>query len=225
MLYTVYSMQSVTRLDRPNLSDDVAEEVREMIVDGRLNARRINEVQLASKLGVSRTPLREALMRLEAEGAIINQPRRGFSVRPLSIEEVEQIYSIRVILDPEALNAAGLPSQRRLKKLAELNVRLMDAADPKTVIALDDKWHLELLADCPNLILIELIEQFSIRTRRYELALMRDRHNVDRAIRDHSEIISSLERGNLARACKALRKNMEGGKAPIINWLGEQEKE
>jgi len=218
-------MQLLARLDRPNLSDDVAEKLREMIVDGKMIAQRINEVQLAAQLGVSRTPLREALTRLEAEGAVFSQPRRGFSVRALSVEEVEQIYPIRAILDPEALKVVGLPSQKRLARLTELNARLMDAADPKTVITLDDKWHLELLADCPNLTLLELIRQFILRTRRYEMALMLQHHNIDRAIRDHAEIISSLEKSDLAGACRALKKNMESGKLPIINWLREQEKE
>ena len=221
----IYTEEFTLCLDRPNLSDDVVEKLREMIVDGKVKADRINEVQLAAQLGVSRTPLREAMVRLEAEGAVISQPRRGFSVRALSVEEVEQIYPIRAILDPEALRTAGVPSQKRLARLAELNGKLMDAADLKAVITLDDKWHLEVLADCPNLALIELIKQFIIRTRRYELALMRDRHNVDRAIRDHAEIISSLERNDLDGACKALKMNMEGGKAPIINWLREREKQ
>ncbi|HKK21993.1 MAG TPA: GntR family transcriptional regulator [candidate division Zixibacteria bacterium] len=216
-------MQQTIALDRPNLSEDIAEKLREMIVDGSLEAERINEVHLARQLGVSRTPLREALMRLEAEGAVVSQPRYGFSVRPLSADEVEQIYPIRAILDPEALKAAGLPSQKSLAQLKRLNDRLMEATTPESIVTLDDKWHLELLAHCPNETLLNLIRQFMGRIRRYELALMRDRRVVENAFRDHADIIGALEKGNLSAACEALEQNLESGKTPILEWLRQCE--
>src|SRR5256885_11811966 len=96
---------------RDNISHTVAIELRNMIVDGRLPAgERINEVHLSKQLGVSRTPLREALARLNQEGALRHVPRIGYFVRPLTLEEFEQIYPIRQLLDPEALRLAGLPS-------------------------------------------------------------------------------------------------------------------
>src|SRR5262249_20391625 len=105
-------------IDRANLSDSVAANVREWIVDGRLQAGgRINEVHLAAQLGVSRTPLREALARLAAEGALTLRPRCGYYVCPLSRAEFEQIYPIRALLDPEALRLAGVPSPKRIARL------------------------------------------------------------------------------------------------------------
>mgnify|MGYP000868776508 CR=1 FL=1 len=88
---------------RGNISEAAADAVRAMIVDGRLGpGDRINEVHLSRQLGVSRTPLREALSGLVAEGALIARPRLGYFVRPLTLEEFEQIYDIRPLLDPEA---------------------------------------------------------------------------------------------------------------------------
>jgi DNA-binding GntR family transcriptional regulator len=216
-------MQKPLIINRPNLNDAVAATLREMIVDGRLHAgERINEVHLADKLGVSRTPLREALIRLVAEGALNNLPRSGFYVRPLSLEEFEQIYPIRAILDPEALRLAGLPDPKRLARLESLNQKVGEAHDPDKVISLDDAWHRELLAGCPNPVLIGLIEQFMQRTRRYELALMRERRNVLRTIHDHEDIFAALRAGDLESACVALRRNMESGRAPIVAWLSER---
>src|SRR5256886_12952136 len=89
---------------RDNISDSVAAELRRRIVDGRLPAgERINEVHLSRELGVSRTPLREALSRLAAGGALTAVPRFGFFVRPPTSDELEQIYDIRPIRDPAAL--------------------------------------------------------------------------------------------------------------------------
>src|SRR5436309_2715334 len=106
---------------RDNISDAVAIELRNMIVDGHLPAgERINEVHLSKQLGVSRTPLREALARLTQEGALRQVPRIGYFVRALTLEEFEQIYAIRPLLDPEALRLAGLPSSGRMERLWEM---------------------------------------------------------------------------------------------------------
>src|ERR1051326_4332406 len=131
---TVYSMQNAAQLlERDNLSDALADELRHRIVDGRLPAgERINEVHLSAALGVSRTPLREALNRLAQEGALINRPRIGYSVRPLTLEEFEQLYDIRPLLDPEALRLTGLPSAERLKRLRALNRKIERQRDPDT---------------------------------------------------------------------------------------------
>src|SRR6476659_6139720 len=100
-------MQTTTPLPRPSLSQAAADAVREMIVDGRLApGERINEVRLSESLGVSRTPLREALGRLAADGALSSTPSIGYAGRPLPLDEFEQLYAIRPILDLEALRLA-----------------------------------------------------------------------------------------------------------------------
>ena len=110
----------------------VADAVRDYIVDGRLKpGERINEVRLAESLRVSRTPLREALTRLAGEGAVRVVPRSGCYVADLSAQEVEQLYPIRAILDPAALQLAGLPTAHRLRELRALNTRLRNAREPK----------------------------------------------------------------------------------------------
>lgn len=213
-------MQAPVNLSRGNLSDLVMDTVRNMIVDGRLPAgERISEVQLSGELGVSRTPLREALARLSNEGALDAVPRIGYFVRPLTVSEFEQIYSIRPILDPEALRLAGLPSPERMKRLSEINQKIEKARAADAIIDLDDEWHLELVADCPNKVLIDLIKQFARRTRRYEIALMRERRNVLTTTTNHKAIMAALRKRDLKGACAALRFNCITGYAPIKEWL------
>lgn len=220
----VFSMQNTATLSRDNISDAVADELRQMIIDGRLPAgQRINEVRLSEGLGVSRTPLREALNRLAAEGALTSTPRVGYFVRPLTLEEFEQIYDIRPILDPEALRLAGLPPPERIERLEELNRELAAARDPEQAIALDDAWHMELLADCPNRVLVELIQNMIQRTRRYELTLMRETRNVIRTTKDHERIMAALREKDLSAACAALKRNMQSGRASIVEWLVARE--
>ena len=213
-------MQTPAPLHRVNISQQVAAAVREMIVDGRLGpGERINEVRLSQALGVSRTPLREALGRLAAEGAIDSTPAIGWSVRPLTVEEFEQLYEIRPILDPEALRMAGLPTPRKLSKLEALNRRFAAARDAEAAIALDDEWHLELIAACPNRVLVELIENMILRTRRYEVALLREQPNLIRASEDHDRILEALRAGDLPAACAGLKRNMQSANGPMIAWL------
>ena len=224
-LHTVYSMQEISALSpRDNISDALVVTLRHMIVDGRLPAGgRINEVHLARALGVSRTPLREALARLTQEGALSSAPRIGYSVRPLTVAEFVQIYDIRPLLDPEALRLAGLPSAEKLAALRALNDRIGRSRNADAIIVLDDEWHLLLIADCPNRVLIDLVEQFIRRTRRYEIALMSAQRNVLNATFDHKAIMLALKRRDLPGACDALRQNLRSGREPILGWLTERE--
>jgi DNA-binding GntR family transcriptional regulator len=220
----VYSMQIALALPRRNLSDDLLNALRNLIVDGSLAAgERINEVHLSQRLGVSRTPLREALARLDREGTLLSVPRIGWFVKPLSLEEFAQLYAIRPLLDPEALRLSGLPSADRLKRLRKLNARIADSDDADQIIALDDEFHLMLIGNCPNHILLDLIRDNIRRTRRYEIALMRDRANVAVATGNHRDILSALAAGDLEGGCAALRNNLQTGFAPIAAWLAERE--
>jgi DNA-binding GntR family transcriptional regulator len=218
-------MQSrILPIARLNVTESVTRELRNLIVDGRLPAgERINEVHVAQQLGVSRTPLREALARLAQEGALRNTAGIGYFVRDLTLEEFEQVYSIRPLLDPEALRLAGLPPSDRVERLERLNAKIEKARDANVIIDLDDAWHLELIADCPNRVLIELIQHFSLRTRRYEIALMREQKNVSVTVANHRAIMAALRRRDLEGAIAALRVNLASGRAPIVEWLAARE--
>ena len=211
---------------RANLAEEVANFVREMILDGRLPAgERINEVRLSERLGISRTPVREALSRLVNEGALQDIPRRGFFVRPLTAEEVRAIYPIRSILDPAALRLAGIPSAEEIAGLRAINERLDATADPAEAVRLDDELHLRLIAGCPNPVLIELIEQFMWRTRRYELGLMSQKVGMQGAVAAHERILAALEAGDLDLAANELESNMARGQEPILEWLAKRDRD
>jgi DNA-binding GntR family transcriptional regulator len=217
-------MQNVSTLDRRNISDELANRIRQMIVDGEIAAgSRINEVHLARDLGVSRTPVREAIARLLREDTLVAIPRLGAFVKPLTVEEFDQIYGIRNLLDPEALRVAGVPPEQQLRRLERINAKIEAAIDPDAIIDLDDQWHLLLIEHCPNKVLLDLIRDFMRRTRRYELALMRERQQVDVATETHAQIMTALHRGDLDRAVALVKRNMESGREPIRSWLIERE--
>jgi DNA-binding GntR family transcriptional regulator len=216
-------MQAVTPLPRNTVSDSVTAALRGLIVAGALpEGERINEVHLSQRLGVSRTPLREALNRLASEGALTNAPGIGFSVKPLTLEEFEPLYGMRPILDPSALRLTGLPSAEKLARLRDMNARIETARDAERALELDDAWHLALIEDCPNPILLALIDRFMRQTRRYEIALMRERSEVLLAGANHRAVLAALKRRDLDAACETLRHNLTRGAAPIVAWLKER---
>lgn len=213
-------MRTPGLIRRGNITDDVADTIRQMIVEGQLpDGDRINEVHLAHQLGVSRTPLREALNRLVSEGALTNVPRIGYFVAPLSIDELRQIYPMRGLLDPEALRLAGVPSEEVLARLDALNREMLLAVDAVERIRFDDAWHLLLISGCPNGVLVELIKQFIRRTGRYELALLREAPNVAISTTHHDHIVRALRAGKLEEACAVLKQNLSEGMEPIVAWL------
>ena len=211
---------------RTNISGDVADQIRHMIADGVLPAKsRINEVHLSRQLGVSRTPLREALATLVSEGALENRPRIGNFVRPLTRDEFESIYSIRPILDVEALRLSGVPAKADIDHLVELNEKLRDAKSARTRIARDDDWHLLLVKNCGNQVLLDLIRQFIFRTRRYEIAYLRNSNNAGTAYDEHLAIIHALQNDDLPGACEGLKQNLTSGVNPILDWLDSLEEQ
>lgn len=207
---------------RPNISEQVAKSLRDMIFDGDLHGGdRINEVHLSKRLGVSRTAVREALTMLVAEEALVSIPRRGCFVRELTRKEFEDIYPMRALLDPEALKQSGVPSVASFSRLERINEKMRSAPNMKARVSLDEEWHLELVSGCENEVLIGLIKHFMNRFRRYGLAFARERQVIETANREHIEILDALRAGEMDEACEWLRKNLTSNKDPILEWLDE----
>lgn len=211
--------------NRSNLGQGLTADLQRLIGNGDLaDGARINEVHLARDLGVSRTPLREALISLATEGLLTVRPRRGFFVSPLDADELADLYAMRTLLDPYALRLAGIPSMKRLDTLEALNAKLDRIGDARQAVDLDNKWHRALIAHCPNGILLHTIEQFIVLTQRYELAYFRETAHVATAFEEHKVILAALRAGNLDSACEALRQNMRSAVKPLQDWLETRSK-
>jgi len=211
---------SYSAIERLNLGQGLSTALRQLILSGELaDNDRINEVHLARNLGVSRTPLREALVGLVPERLVTIKPRHGFFVAALEPGELADLYAMRALLDPHALALGGLPSARQLAALKILNSRLRSAEQASRAVDLDNTWHRTLLDQCPNQLLIQTIEQFIVLTQRYELAYFRETSHVEIAFEEHDALLVALEHGNLENACEALRQNMQSSIEPLLHWL------
>lgn len=211
-------------LHRANLSAEVARRIRDRVISGELRpGARLQEIPLSKDLGVSRTPVREALATLVAEGFLVAEARRGVSVADLLPDEVAELYPLRSLLDPVALQLSVPLPEARIEELRALN-RQMEAlsrgsGDPAELVDLDDQWHRLLLEGCPNGILLGFIEQVIAKSRRYEFAYMSETGNVSIATDQHETILRALSAGDVGLACQTLAENMTSAREPLLAWL------
>jgi DNA-binding GntR family transcriptional regulator len=213
---------TVIPLARRNLRDQAVAVLRQQLLEGRL-AGRINESELSAELGISRTPLREALLGLEKEGLVATSPGRGFSVVPLSAQEVAEVYPILWTLECLALRLRGFPAARELSELLEINRRLEASLhEPSIALELDTEWHTALLKDCPNTRLQESIRHLKQSAYRYEYAYMREANRVVTSATQHRQIIAALRKKDMDRAVAILEENWRITLEVTESWLAQK---
>lgn len=211
---------------RQPLRDQIYENILSKIEEGDYRpGERLSDVNMAQDLSVSRTPVREALLRLEQEGLVDTAPGYGFAVRSLSAREIREKYPILSALECLALRSSPLPSAAKIKKLDKLNELMTDAeADPARLISLDDEWHALLLSDCRNESLVKMIGHLKTNLRRYEAAYMRDAKRVAVSAEHHGRITAALAGGDLAAALEWLEKNWVQTTEELAEWLVRNQK-
>jgi DNA-binding GntR family transcriptional regulator len=209
-------------LSRPSLRSRVGDRIRDAILSGALPVgRSVNEVALAADLGVSRTPLREALIALTHEGFLRSETGRGFFVAPLTRAEAGEIYPMIWALEALGLEQAHPLPATRLDELDALNEEL-EAADLATerVLEMDRRWHQALLADCGNARLIRTLDALKAQAFRYEFAYFRVSGQVVASAGQHRRIVTALRGGDLAAARQTLELNWRQTLEFLIPWLG-----
>ena len=149
-------MNAPLRLERPQLLTDMAvERLRMAIYEGQIKfGEQVSEAQLALQLGVSKTPVREALLRLKSEGLVEIHPQRGSFVFRLEPDQVEQLCRYRAMVETAALREAIAADRRGLLKQMKRCVAVMEVAekagDLKALARIDMDFHGQFLAFCPN---------------------------------------------------------------------------
>jgi DNA-binding GntR family transcriptional regulator len=190
------------------LTGQVRGAVRERILDGRLApGARVNESHLATELGVSRTPLREALAGLARDGFLVAEPGRGYSVSPLTTEEANELYPILGVLEATAVRMGGLPSGEHGNALDELNASLLAVGEsPDDAIAANFAWHERLIGACPNHRLTALVRALWNQVRRYEYAFYAPGAARVRVSADlHAGILAALRANDIDRAARLVQ--------------------
>ncbi|MEV0649137.1 GntR family transcriptional regulator [Phytomonospora sp. NPDC050363] len=207
-------------IERPApLRAAVYQRVVDLVATGKLTpGQTITEAELSRSLGVSRTPVREALLRLEAEDVLDSTPARGFSLRPLSPAEAAELYPILAALERLAVSTSP-PGALDLAGLRALDAELLAADDPVERWRLDTAFHEAIVSACPNVSLRGMIHGLRVRVARYELTYMRDGDRETHSAPVHERILAALDAGDLAAAAGHIDRNWEGSRAMVLNWL------
>ena len=138
-------------ITRGSLRDEIVDRLRSLVVTGELApGGRINESILSGELGVSRTPLREALLLLVGEGLVACEPARGFVASPLTVAQAREVFPILAALEVLALRSGGGVALHKLDQLRGLHSDYQTAANPTEARSIDEQWHELLTTGCSN---------------------------------------------------------------------------
>ncbi len=210
------------------LRNEVRRIVLERVLRGELApGEDINETELAEQLGISRTPLREALLGLEHERLVGSSQGRGFYVWPLSAREALDLYDVVAGLEGFGLRSLEEVPGGLVDDLRRLNARLADLDDdPRQMQEVAERWHETLLAALDDVPLDELLDLARNRLHRYvlfgfEFAVAYGTDDRDLAVREHRAIADALERGELERAASLLETHRRHGMVLLERWLEE----
>ncbi|MCG8408033.1 MAG: GntR family transcriptional regulator [Phycisphaerales bacterium] len=201
--------QTEQHIVRSTLRQTVREAVVQRVITGRLApGERVNETTLAQELGVSPTPVREALISLEGCRFLSATPGKGFVVPPLTACEMHEIYSVQAILETTALRHCTPFDAARISRLRELNEAFRALRqDIDAAIKANVRWHVELVSTCPNQYLHELIRAGREAVQRYEYAFLQQVMDTDVSANQHEAVIAALERNLFEEAVELLMLN------------------
>lgn len=201
------------RLGQGSSADAVHDALVEGIENGWLvPGTRLGEVYLAGVFSVSRTPIREALMRLEAEHLVERDRHRGLVVSRVTVEQIIEIYVVREALDGAAARlAASSALTLDIEELTQINDRLDGAARARRFAAMAElnvQFHLILARASRNEMLLRFTEQLYRFVRRFETTTFSHPGRAESALAEHRELIDALRRRDPAGAERIAREHM-----------------
>ena len=210
------------------LRDVVFNTLREAILKGDLKpGERLMELQLASKLGVSRTPIREAIRMLEQEGLAVTTPRKGAEVAKMTLKDMEDVLEIRDALDELAVRIACQKiSDEQLKQLEdmkELFEKSTQTGNVKKIAEADVTFHDVIYEATGNPKLVTLLNNLREQVYRYRVEYIKDPKNYPTLIAEHEAILESLQNRDVKNAVEAMHVHVANQAEAVKTVIQEQE--
>jgi len=209
----------LTPFERPRSLNDMAyESIKKGILTGALAPGEVySELKLAKKFGISRTPVREALLRLSTEKLISFHPRKGMSINYFAGQDIESLFELRQAIEENMVRKIthGLTDQQ-IQELKEIVTEqedcLNDGYDESRFLEIDRRFHLFLVEASKNRFMVQTYDNIrdymAIPARK---ALVKP-GRADAVIKEHREIVKALAHRNLKRVQEAIRKHLNTSK-------------
>ena len=201
----------------------ISKEIEEAILSGHFKPReRLVEMDLISIFGVSRTVIREVLKNLEAKGLIRTSPYRGAVVSDLTLEEIEDIYFVRVELEKIAarlvlkhITQTEIQDLKKLSKEVERHLREKN----HQMIEVDSEFHRMIFKTCRNSYLYEMIDYLRTKAHIVRFNAWSLPHRIEQSIVEHREMIKAIEDKNQYRFEKLIVKHLTFSKESYLTQL------
>ena len=224
-------MDNLTKLNLDKykpLRDVVFENLREAIVEGKLKpGQRLMEVQLAEQLGVSRTPVREAIRKLELEGLVVMLPRKGAYVANVSLKDVIDVLEIRASLEGLAASlAAERISDEDIKKLEAIVDEFKEGvseSDVESLLKKDVEFHECIFKATNNKKLHQFINSLWEQVYRFRVTYISDYDSTVNIIEEHKMILDAIKRGDSEVAKKHAMEHIQKAENFIIETTANNE--
>lgn len=210
------------------LREVVFETLREAIINGQLKpGERLMEIQLAEELGVSRTPVREAIRKLELEGLVVMVPRKGAYVADISSRDIVEVFEVRGAL--ESL-AAGLAAERitpeELENLERILLRISECVERKDLEALveaDSEFHDALYRASRNRKLSQIIWASREQIQRFRANSLGQPGRMRDALEEHKKIVEAISQRDVALAQRLAVEHIENAEERLMQSLHPEE--
>lgn len=214
-----------------SLAKQVMEYVRSAVISGDMNPGELYSVyRLAEELQVSRSPVREGLLRLEEAGLIRFERNRGFRVVPTTPSDVAEIFSIRIALEVPAARRSAQAEDRHVAKLTDVREGMREAAragDDELFFELDRELHDAILAASGARRAREVVERLRISTRLLGASTVRTHRGYEDICREHDPIVDAIISGDSESAGRAMESHLVStGQllvAQVLDRTGEAE--
>ena len=209
------------------LRDVVFNTLRQSILTGELKpGERLMEIHLADKLGVSRTPIREAIRKLELEGLVTMIPRRGAEVAQITEKSLRDVLEVRRALDARAVELACeriTPSQ--LEQLREAcDERETKRGDANRVARADVALHDIILVASGNARLMQMVSNLSQQMYRYRLEYVKDGGSYERLIREHRTIYEAIRDKDPATGARTIKAHIDNQEKTVIQMISDRKR-
>ena len=221
----------IRRLDLPEpppqLAVGIHDSLKQAILSGRLEpGERINQEQIAKGLGVSRTPVREALHLLAREGLVALLPRRGAFVSAFDERDVFELYDVREVLEPHAAAhaclLATLADVEALRRL-EADIERAATSEPERAFELNREFHHRLCEPCANRLLLQLLgvlwsQQSALRIYAY---YAQSAQALERTYKDHRAIVEAFAARDSERTRELVRRHIADAHQTLVALMAD----